>query len=279
MASIDANLEWLGHVQPVGLVVAPAVLARHGLVPVAQIRADGLAAGEHLTEPESKRALRDPWHFFADVLGWMPVMVAGAPGGAQLPVELSAHLPDADTTLAPTWAVAEPDGGWQLLVRIEEPGVGPDARGALEGWEATPHQRLERLLRETGVPTGILLTDRELRLVHAPRGETSGWIAFPLRELATVGGRPMLGAMKLLLSAFRLFNDAGERRLPGLLRASREAQAEVSTKLATQVLGALHELLRGMHAADRDHVERLAAERPDHLYEGLLTVYKMRAVM
>lgn len=272
MAAVDPNLEWLGHVQPVGLVVAPAVLTRHGLVPEEQLRADGLAVAEHLTEPDSARALRDPWAFFEDVLGWTPVMVAGAPGGPTLPDALSAQLPEADTILAPTWAVSEPDGGWQLLVRIEEPGVDPDARGAIEGWEATPHQRLERLMRETGVPIGILLTDGHLRLVHAPRGETSGWLAFPLRELATVGGRPMLSGLKLLLSAFRLFNDAGERRLPSLLRASREAQAEVSTKLATQVLGALHELLRGLHAADRARIEALAAERPDHLYEGLLTV-------
>lgn len=272
MAALDPNLEWLGHVQPVGLVVAPAVLVRHGLVPEEQLRAAGLAVAEHLTEPEAVRALRDPWEFFAEVLGWVPTMVAGAPSGPQLPDTLSAHLPEADTILAPTWAVVEPDGGWQLLVRIEAPGVDPDARGALEGWEATPHQRLERLLRETGIPTGILLTDGQLRLVHAPRGETSGWLAFPLRELATVGGRPMLGGLKLLLSSFRLFNDAGERRLPSLLRASREAQAEVSTRLATQVLGALHELLRGLHATDRERIERLAAERPEHLYEGLLAV-------
>jgi hypothetical protein len=38
------------------------------------------------------------------------------------------------------------------------------------------------------------------------------------------------------------------------------------------VLGALHELLRGLHAADRARVERLAKQQPAHLYEGLLTV-------
>ncbi|MBN9562778.1 MAG: N-6 DNA methylase [Alphaproteobacteria bacterium] len=189
-----------------------------------------------------------------------------------MPEELVVDLADTATTLAPSWAVADPDGGWQLLVRIEALGVDPDERGALAGWEATAHQRFERLLRETGVPTGLLLTDGELRLIHAPRGETSGWLAFPLRALASVGGRPMLGGLKLLLSAFRLHNDATERRLPSLLRASRAAQAEVSAKLATQVLGALHELLRGLHAADRARVERLAKQRPAHLYEGLLAV-------
>ncbi len=82
----------------------------------------------------------------------------------------------------------------------------------------------------------------------------------------------MLGGLKLLLKAHPLFTDASDRRLPALLRASREAQAEVSQKLATQVLGALHELLRGLHAADRARVERLAAQQPAQLYEGLLTV-------
>ncbi|WP_270936724.1 hypothetical protein, partial [Falsiroseomonas oryzae] len=272
MPAPDPNLEWLGHVQPTGLVVAPAVLARHGLVPEEQLRPDGDAVAEFLAKKDDEPALADPWSFFAGILGWEASFVAGARGGPDLPDELSVTLPEVDTTLAPTWAVREPDGGWQMLVRIEAPGIAPDARGALEGWEATPHQRLERLLRETGVPTGILVTDSHLRLVHAPRGETSGWLSFPLRELATVGGRPMLGGLKLLLNAHRLFTDGSDRRLPGLLRASRDAQAEVSQKLATQVLGALHELLRGLHAADRARVERLAAQRPTQLYEGLLTV-------
>ena len=71
----------------------------------------------------------------------------------------------------------------------------------------------------------------------------------------------MLGGLKLLLSSFRLHNDAPERRLPALLKASRDAQAEVSTRLAAQVLGALHELLRGLHAADRERIETLARRR------------------
>ena len=166
----------------------------------------------------------------------------------------------------------EPEKGWQILVRIESPGVAPDKRGALEGWEATPHQQMERLLRETGVQTGLLLTDGELRLIHAPHRETSGWLKFPLRSLGDVGGRPMLGGFKLILSSFRLHNDAPDRRLLALLKASRDAQAEVSTKLAAQVLGALHELLRGLHSSDRARIEALAATRRELLYEGLLTV-------
>lgn len=271
-AVLDPNVEWLGHVQPVGLVVAPAVLKRHALVPEEQTRADTEQAAALLTLSEDGPALADPWSFFAGVLGWRAAQVAGAPGGPGLPDDLSAWVPEGETRLAPHWAVAAPGGDWQLLVRLEGIGVAPDARGALDGWEATPHQRLERLLRETGVPTGLLLTGHELRLVHASKGETSGWLAFPLRALGGVAGRPMLAGLKLLLSSFRLHNDAPERRLPALLKASRDAQAEVSTRLAAQVLGALHELLRGLHAADRVRVEALAQQRPAHLYEGLLTV-------
>src|ERR1700693_4095786 len=88
--------------------------------------------------------------------------------------DLSVRVEESNTELIPHWAVTDPDKGWQILVRIEGPGVEPEARGALDGWEATPHQRLERLLR-----TGLLLTDDELRLIHAPHGETSGWLKFP----------------------------------------------------------------------------------------------------
>jgi hypothetical protein len=272
VAGTDPNEEWIGNVQPIGLVLAASVLAQHGLNPAEQTRADSEQTRALLSVQDEGPTLSDPWSFFQLILGWSAGDVSGAPGGPPLPAELSIRVEESDTELAPDWAVSRPDGGWQILVRIEAPGVAPEGRKALEGWEATPHHRLERLLRETDVPTGLLITDRELRLIQAPRGETSGWMKFLLRPLGDVGGRPMLGGLKLILSSFRLHNDAPDRRLPALLKASRDAQAEVSTKLASQVLGALHELLRGLHAADGPRVEALAANRPEHLYEGLLTV-------
>lgn len=175
-------------------------------------------------------------------------------------------------------------GKYQLLVRIEVPGTDPGSRATLKGWEATPQQRFERLLRDTGVYAGLLISEPakrigddtvyepEIRLIYAPKGETSGYITFPLRPLMTVAGRQMLAGLKLLLDQFRLFGDADERRLPALLKKSREAQASVSAELAGQVLGALHELLRGLDAADSSLIRELAASRAGHLYEGLLAV-------
>ena len=265
----DPNLEWLGHVQPVGLVVAPRVLTERGLVPAEQTRADTEEAATVIPEDG---APADPWAIATTLLGWQSALVAGAPGGPELPDDLSAWVPEAETRLAPDWAVQKPGGGWQLLVQILPAGKDPDGRGALAGWEATPHQRLERLLRETGIPTGLLISGDAWRLVYAPRGETSGWLRFPLAPLRLVAGRPMLGAIKLLLARFRLFNDAEQRRLPALLQESRAAQAAVSATLASQVLGALHDLLRGFNAADPERMAALARTRPDHVYEGLLTV-------
>jgi hypothetical protein len=115
-----------------------------------------------------------------------------------------------------TWAVAElgeAERPWQLLVRVEAPGVDPDARNALDGWEATPHQRFERLLRDTGVFAGLLISEREeraegevryypeFRLIYAPRGETSRHQSIPIRPMAMVApllGRGALGVPGLL---------------------------------------------------------------------------------
>lgn len=283
----DPDLEWLDHVPPVGLVVAPTLLKDLGLLPLRQTPIDTGQVAEIIGEELAKPALTDPWAFFEQVLGWEARHVAGAPDGPAIPDELLVALPEHGTTLRPTWAVAElGDGGrrWQLLVRIEAPGVDPDARNALDGWAATPQQRFERLLRDTGVFAGLLISEREerkdgevrtypeLRLIYAPRGETSGHQSFPVRPMALVSGRPMLGGLKLLLDRFRLFSDGDDRRLPALLKRSRDAQALVSTALAEQVLGALHELLRGLDAAEPSLVRELSTTRPEHLYEGLLTV-------
>jgi hypothetical protein len=283
----DPDLEWIDLVRPIGLVVAPVLLKELGLAPSRQTQADSAVVAAHIANDASKPAFKNPWAFFEEVLGWEAPYFGGAPGGPDLPEKFYVRLPDHDTTLSPTWAVAELGSGndpWQLLVRIEAPGIDPDARGVLEGWEATPHQRFERLLRDSDVFAGLLISEKkevkegedhytpELRVIYAPSGETSGHLTFPLRSLATVAGRPMLGGLKLLLDSVRLFTDADDRRLPALLRKSREAQAAVSTELAEQVLGALHELLRGLDAAEPELIRRLARTQPGHLYEGLLTV-------
>ena len=269
--------DWIGYLQPVGLVVAPAALTRIGAWPTPQDAADSAAVAATLEEYA-------PWPFFRDILGWPAARVAGAPGGPPLPDALRIAFPELDVLLEPDWAVLAADDTPQLLVRIEAPDLLLDRRGTLDGWEATAQQRFERLLRETGIGAGVILGAREtgrregatvepiLRLVVAPRGEVSGHMSWPLHALSDVAGRPMLGGLKLLLDAHALFAGPPTHRLPALLAESRAAQADVSTRLAGQVLASLHELLRGLDAADPARIRALAEHRPQHLYEGLLTV-------
>ncbi len=276
MSRADAHglHDWIGYLQPVGLVVAPAALARIGAWPAPQHARDSMAVAAALADA-------DPWRLFHDILGWPADRVAGAPGGPAIPDTLRIAFPEQDTLLEPHGVVLTGDGAPHLLVRIED--VILDRRATLDGWEATAQQRFERLLRETGILAGVLIglretgrhdapTERVLRLVVAPRGEVSGHMSWPLDALASVGGRAMLAGQKLLLDAHALFTGPPSHRLPALLAESRAAQADVSARLAGQVLASLHELLRGLDAAAPERVRALAGDRPQHLYEALLTV-------
>ncbi len=283
-ARADETTEWLNYLQPEGLVVGPNVLRDQGLTPIRQTPLDTEAVAEVLElSPEAKREedkffiLRNTWGFFETVLGWPAKLVAGSPAGPAVSVDLTRVVPEHETLLTPDMAVlwndvTEDGVPAQMLVCVH-PMLDADGRGQFgdSEWEASPHQRLERLLRETGVGVGLLIARNTLRLVYAPRGETAGWITWPLAALGRVEGRPMLAGLKLCLGRNTLFTGAPDKRLRPVLKQSREAQNEVSEKLSGQVLGALHELLRGIHQADPERIEGLAETDSHHLYEGLLT--------
>ena len=170
---------------------------------------------------------------------------------------------------------------WQLLVRVCEPGGDFDlvTRGrsrANGGLEASPHGRMERLLRHNGVAAGLLFNGTAVRLISVPRGESSGWLDFRVADMLPTAGRPISTAMRLLLGQTRLLSLPREKRLAALLEDSRKYQNEVSERLAEQVLHALYELLRGFQAAHDTSKGTLLreplAQNPDEVYRGLLTV-------
>ena len=170
---------------------------------------------------------------------------------------------------------ASPD--WQLLVCTCGAGDDFDRAGrAADGLDASPHGRMERLLRHTGVPAGLLFNGVALRLVSAPRGESSGWLDFRVADMLETSGRPIAAALRLLLCQNRLLQGPRTKRLAALLADSRRYQNDVSERLAEQVLHALYELLRGLQAAhDSSHgvlLREPLAERPDDVYRALLAV-------
>jgi len=279
--------EWLGLLQPVGLVVSPlalvkaqAVIDRGTLVDL-QDRLLAVISTEPIPRYKDDKIawVEDFSAFTQKVLGWRDRDLIGASNQDDLPEELSVSLPSYGEMLKPTYAVRDPDSDqWVLLIQEVAPGLPFDEDDPVsvtgQGWQASIQAKFERLLRETGVNAGLLVNGTELRLVYAPKGESSGHLTFPIQAMTEVPGRLILGALDLLLGEDRLFNVPENQRLNRLLEDSRNYQAEVSTKLSGQVLDALWELLRGFQAADAavngKILRELAETDPQHIYGGLI---------
>jgi hypothetical protein len=286
---VEAHQEWIGFVKPTGLVVSPHALVRAGaILDRRDLEGQRLLRACTVEREFDPRKGPAPWlpdfgAFAMRILDWnfSPKAYAGT-DEFPIPAELEVPLVDYGETLRPSFAVREleaQDGRspWQLLVRVLDPGQDPDhvvrEGGALE---ASAQGRMERLLRQTGAPAGLLFNGRVLRLISAPRGESSGWIDFRVADMIKTAGRPICTALRLLLSQSRLLGLGRAERLPALLDSSRKFQNEVSDRLAEQVLHALYELLRGFQAAhDASSGELLReqlVEQPDEVYRALLTV-------
>ena len=277
---VHTHEEWKGMAQPVGLVVEPVVLNRLGIFPesATTVLADWQQRLEQLLEDqpvgEQWLSVAPSFELFSqEVLAWEP---ADLRKPEELAAEVAVTLDDYDEVLRPDWIVGEPsqgDGTLKAQVLVQELPLGtpfdalPKGADGRRTWEATPQQRLERLLKESEHPIGLLWNGVALRLVYAPRGESSGHLTFPLDPMTTVDGRPMLAALQMLLGPDRLFEGgASNTRLRPLMEQSRKEQNEVSTRLAEQVLEALWILLRGFDAAG------LEVDDPSHIYGGLITV-------
>ncbi|MHC5609919.1 MAG: Eco57I restriction-modification methylase domain-containing protein [Nostoc sp.] len=278
---IRLHKEWLGFLQPVGLVVSPPALSaaqavvNRNVVELQQTLAT-VARREPLSADIGKETFRidDFPAFTINVLGWQAEDLVASPE------ELAIALPDYNEVLTPTYAVPDPNGSWMMLVQVLSDGTELDNAGAEDskstGWHASPQSKFERLLKETKVYTGLLCNGTELRLVYAPLGESSGHLTFPVQAMCEVSGRLILGAMEMLLSADRLFNVPSDRRLSAILEKSRKYQNDVSIKLAEQVLEALWDLLRGFQIADATTksglISDIATTAPQHIYGGLITI-------
>ena len=260
-----------------------------------------------VSPPDDANPVLPDFRTFANkVLGWnfSPRGYAGT-RETPIPSELEAALPDGGGILRPDFAVRrgraqglppigaslevrdeatpDPASAWQLLVTICDSSLAFDrpARSgrrsrSVAGADLSPHSRMERLLRETGVPAGLLFNGKVLRLISAPRGESSGWLDFRVGDMLQTAGRPISTAMRELLRQNRLLVVPEPQRLAALLENSRKYQNDVSERLAGQVLHALYELLRGFQAAhDASKGELLKtplADDPSDVYRGLLTL-------
>ena len=272
MHLLKEHREWIGLIQPIGLVVSPSALAN------AQLRIQK----DVFNLQDTFRAITDesgllPLHLlslFTRVLGWRnDDLISG-----EIVRSLDVFLPEREAYLKSDYAVKNADSGEiDILIKyidrlqFDEEEI-PEGRG----WQASPHSKFERHLREKNISIGILINQFGLRLIYSPKGETSGYLTFPFSFMRETQGRPVLAALHLLLCEDRLFKGDPKQRLQNLLIESRKFQNEVSTKLSEQVLAALYELVRGLQEADEDTkgklLEDVLKRDKNEVYHSLLTV-------
>jgi len=268
-----SHQEWLGYVQPVGVVVSTSALLEanaainRNFVP---LHRRFLALLPQDAQGNALPQLTSFEDFATQVLEWDPADLATPDASLSIPV------PGYDDLLQPDYIVKDRETPLLLISKISANVAEFDKDTPASGhhWNASPQLRFERLLRETGIAAGLLVSPSAIRLVYAPKGESSGHITFEIAQMAQVAGRPILAALHMLLSAERLFTLAREMRLPALLANSRKHQSLVSTKLAEQVMEALFDLLRGFQAAQDQtgFLADLLHKDPNQVYAGLLTV-------
>ncbi|MCB9729132.1 MAG: N-6 DNA methylase [Deltaproteobacteria bacterium] len=250
-------------------------------------------------DADGERRLTDLRGFLSGFLGWDDSVLLGPEA---IPDGLELYVPEGHQLIRPTFALRDPffdasaerhkdrgptpdtpasEAGADLLLLVWQlPSALPfDSPETTTGeWHYPPARKFERLLRHCRVPLGLLSNGEALRLFYAPHGESLGSITFRLSDMAQTGGRPILDAFLMLLTADSLFSDP-DRALLALCRKSRARQADVTEELARQVFEALTILLEGFEAAaargteaDRRILEEALHAEESHLYGGLLAV-------
>lgn len=182
-------------------------------------------------------------------------------------------------TLGPDLVIVEPPGrpnAGRPRVLIQIVPRHQDLEKALEeaDWKASPATRITELIRGAGgdgVSLGLLTNGEQWMLVHAPRGETSGYATWQaelwLEEAITLRG------FRSLLGVRRLFGVPDGETLEALYAASANDQQEVTDRLGLQVRRAVEILFQAIDRIDQDRNRQLLEGFDEkQLYSAALTV-------
>src|SRR5215472_7655884 len=144
-----AHQEWLGFLQPEGLVVSPPALCaaqahvNRNIAPTQQVLIDLVQTERVAAGPDRRRAeqavIPDLRDFCLKFLGWQITDLVGVNG--EIPETLHVGLSEYGETLKPDYAVPDPDnaGKWLLLLKTVETGADFDAAEKHNGhqWHAS----------------------------------------------------------------------------------------------------------------------------------------------
>ena len=185
---------------------------------------------------------------------------------------LQATLPEHGVTLSPNLAVIDEQRANKplLLIQTYAQDVDLDATQKLDGWAATPADRMVALCRSLGCRLGLVTNGERWMLVDAPVGAVTTFASWYARIWSQ---EPItLQAFVHLLGIRRFFVDESEQ-LPALFDRSLKFQDEVTDALGEQVRRAVEVLIQTLDKADQDRNRELLHDvKEPELYEAALTV-------
>ncbi|WP_197674411.1 Eco57I restriction-modification methylase domain-containing protein [Agrococcus carbonis] len=188
------------------------------------------------------------------------------------PAGFSANSPSGAVTIEPFAALAGEGDAPAALVTLVDRIADLRAVGT-DGWSASAIDRMSVLLRETGVPIGIVTDGRWWGLVSASKDVTTAsgvWDALLWRE-----ERPSRDAFLALASFTSLAGGKAEQRLPALFAESVASAEQITEALGDQVRRAVELVLQSMSDTHLRAVARGEAsplpDDPRAVYEGAVT--------
>ena len=191
---------------------------------------------------------------------------------ADLPDSIRCEIPERGVTLRPHYAVVNDQKADEplMLVSVYEPSTSLDEPLKIDGWPASPSERMVELCRANGVRLGLVTNGERWMLVDAPVGAVTSFASW----YANLWGQEpkTLQAFVNLLGVRRFFVDRSEQ-LPALMDESLKLQDEVTEALGEQVRRAVEVLIQRLDRADLDlNRTLLEGVTPTELYESALTV-------
>ncbi|MDP7701307.1 Eco57I restriction-modification methylase domain-containing protein [Mycobacterium sp. TY815] len=210
-----------------------------------------------------------------ELAGWNDLRL----GADELPAQFEIHSPGEQVRIRAQGALRGRESGEvAALLRVVPPTE--DLRGpGLDGWAATEIDRMAGLLRQAGVPIGLVTDGRWWGIVWAEEGTATG---SGIVDAVTWGEEPLLRDAFLTLIDQQLLRAKNpDHRLPRLLQRSELEAEEITEALGTQVRKSVELLVQAFSearllAAENGEPDPLT-EKPDDVYQAAVTVM-MRVV-
>jgi len=284
MSTNNIHDEWLSLVEISGPFLAPLVLK------------EAFPQGLDLLDPGKRKRLRQTYEEWREALdsedqessklhsAWIKEVISNFLGfdedgkgahlkhGSSMPSSLTVHIPEQDVTLVPEYVLVDEqyENKPLLLIQSYVNGIDLQAAMSVDGWSASPADRMVQLCRLAGCRLGLVTDGERWMLIDAPVGAVTTFASWYARIWIQ---EPVTLQAFVHLLGIRRFFVAVDEQIPALIDKSLQHQDEVTAVLGEQVQRAIEVLIQSLDRADQDRNRELLQDvTPSELYEAGLTV-------